>query len=520
MVKQRIEIKPQEGFQMNFSKTKADIAIGGGAAGVGKTFSEIIEPLRHKKNGRFGTVIFRRSYPEIMTEGGLWDEAAKLYPLVGGSPNKAEKQWTFMSGSKITFRHMASEAGLDAYQGAQIPLIEYDELTHFTKKMFVYLLTRNRSDCGVNPYIRATCNPDPDSWVAEFVSHWINQDTGFPIPELAGKIRYMVADQDNFVWGDTKEEVFEKAPHVFTSEAVLRTGIPREKLVKSVTFIPGSIYENRKLLSKDPGYIANLLAQDEATQARLLHGNWKIRSDDKVLFNFLRLNDMFHNILTQNQYEENYITIDHAREGRDLCVIGTWKGWKCVRIDILPKSDTKDILRVVEYLRTLYGNIPTSNIIVDQDGIGVKDFLECHTFFGGSAENEVMNDKPVQERVGDKFQKRGYRNKRTQLYYLLSEKVNAAELYINIENVWFHYDKIRIEKVHNVKIGNKEKSVKEWIKDDLRTVRKPDRVHENAKEIISKEEHKNALDGRSPDFGDMLMMRGQFDFIKKKKYLK
>lgn len=522
MAKQRIEIKPQPGFQSNFLYTPADIAVGGGAAGVGKTFIELMEVLRHHKNPNFGAIVFRRSYPEIMMQGGLWDESAAMYPYCGAIPNKSDVQWNFISGAKATFRHMQSEKVLDEYQGAQIPLIEFDEMTHFTKRMFIYMLSRNRQGIceGVRPYMRGTCNPDPDSWLAEFLSWWIDQETGFPIPEHAGKLRYMVADQDQFVWGSTKNEVFEKAPHVFTSDAVLKTGIPREQLVKSVTFIPGNIYENKELLRKDPGYIANLLAQDEAMQARLLHGNWKIRLDKRNLFDFVRLTDMFHNLVEVDLLDEKYIAIDHAREGRDLCVIGTWHGWRCLRIDILPKSNTNDILLVVQYLRKLYGGIPTSNIIIDQDGIGVKDFLECHTFHGGSSENEITNEMPSHKRVGPKFEKRGYRNKRTQLYYYLSEMVNAADISIDLENVWLHKDQLRSERVHSVKIGSKEMSVKDMIKEQLRTMRKKDTSNEKIKDIISKEEHKTALGGMSPDFGDMLMMRGQFEFIKKKKYMR
>jgi hypothetical protein len=32
------------------------------------------------------------------------------------------------------------------------------------------MTSRNRSTCGVRPYIRATCNPDADSWVADFLA--------------------------------------------------------------------------------------------------------------------------------------------------------------------------------------------------------------------------------------------------------------------------------------------------------------------------------------------------------------
>lgn len=505
---------------MQFMATPADIAIGGGAAGSGKTFVELLEGLRHQKNPDFNALIFRRTNPQILMPGGLWDTSKKIYPLVGATGVMTRKEWTFMSGSKMTFRHLESEEGLDEYQGSQIPLIQWDELTHFTRRMFIHMLSRNRSTSGIRPYMRATCNPDPDSWVADFISWWIDQDTGFPIPERAGKLRYFVTDQGNFVFGDTKQEVFEKAPHAFESEAVLKSGIPKDQLVKSLTFIPGSIYENQKLLEADPGYIAGLLAQDEATQMRLLHGNWKIRSDDKNLFDFYRLKDMFTNVLPVVPGTEHYITIDHAREGRDLCVIGVWKGWRCVRIDILPKSNSIDILKVVERLRIMYNGIPTSNIIIDQDGIGVKDFLQCHSFFGGSAEFEVQDTNNPLERVGEKFQKRGYLNKRTQMYFYLAEKVNKADISIDLDNVYFHRDALNTEKVHEIKLGGKLYSIRDLITEELRVVTKSPQSTEKTKKIISKEEHKNALGGRSPDHGDMIMMRGFFDFIKKKKYMR
>jgi hypothetical protein len=63
-------LKPQQGPQSNFLSTKADIAIYGGAAGGGKTFALLLEPLRHLRNPLFRGVIFRRTSPKLeMSEG-------------------------------------------------------------------------------------------------------------------------------------------------------------------------------------------------------------------------------------------------------------------------------------------------------------------------------------------------------------------------------------------------------------------------------------------------------------------
>lgn len=260
---EQIVIKAQEGPQESFLASPADIAIFGGGAGGGKTFGLLMEPLRHTDNKNFGGVIFRRTSPQIRNEGGLWDESTELYPLFSATPKESITGWVFPSGSKIKFQHLEYEKNIYDHQGAQYPFIGFDELTHFTEKQFFYLLGRNRSTCGVRPYVRATCNPDPDSWVANFMSWWINQETGLAIPERSGKIRWFIRSDDKFLWADSKQEILEL--------------YGADRRPKSVTFIHASIYDNKILLAKDPDYIANLQALPTVERERLLGCNWKIR---------------------------------------------------------------------------------------------------------------------------------------------------------------------------------------------------------------------------------------------------
>src|SRR6516225_5233687 len=76
------------------------------------------------------------------------------------------------------------------------------------------MVSRNRSTCGVRPYIRATCNPDADSWVAEFISWWIDPVSGRPIPERAGVLRYFVRIAEKIVWADRPEDSSRSTPRV------------------------------------------------------------------------------------------------------------------------------------------------------------------------------------------------------------------------------------------------------------------------------------------------------------------
>jgi predicted phage terminase large subunit-like protein len=271
-----IVLQAQPGPQSLFQKSSADICIFGGAAYGGKTWALLVEPLRHIYNPAFGAVIFRRTYPEITMEGGMWDESETIYPLVGGRPVRGDLYWSFRSGAKVTFAHMQYETDKLSYQGAQIALLCFDQLEHFSDGQFFYMLSRNRSTCGVLPYVRATCNPDPDSWLAAFLSWWIDQETGYAIPERSGVLRWMIQQGGELVWGDTVEQ--------------LRQTYGEQVHPKSVTFIPASAYDNKIGMEKDPGYIANLEALPYVERERLLGdrvkgGNWKVRPSAGKVFN-------------------------------------------------------------------------------------------------------------------------------------------------------------------------------------------------------------------------------------------
>lgn len=260
-------IEAQVGPQRTFQRTPADIAIYGGAAGGGKSFALLMEPLRHIGVSDFGCVIFRRTNVQVKNEGGLWDESMKLYPHAQAKPITHELWWKFPKGTSVAFAHLEYDKTVLDWQGSQIPLIEFDELTHFSEYQFFYMLSRNRSTCGVRPYVRASCNPDPDSWVARFISWWIDQETGYAIPERSGVLRWFVRIGDQIVWADEPEEL------LGYTNPIDGESIPP----KSVTFVPSKLSDNKALMAADPGYVANLMALDTVERARLMDGNWKVR---------------------------------------------------------------------------------------------------------------------------------------------------------------------------------------------------------------------------------------------------
>lgn len=263
-------IKPQAGPQEQFLSSPADIVFYGGSAGGGKTYAALLEPLRHINNKHFSATIFRRNSTDITKPGALWDEAMNIYPLLGAKGIKSPTHYfLFPSGARVTMEHLQYDDTVYSYQGSQLPLIIFEELTHFSWRQFLYMMTRNRSaSAGIKPYMRATTNPDPDSWVADFIKWYIDQDTGLAIKERSGVIRYFVIWHDEIIWGDSKEDCVSSA---------VKQGAPVDIPPKSFTFIRSSIYDNKILMQKDSGYLANLYSQDDVTRGQLLNGNWKIR---------------------------------------------------------------------------------------------------------------------------------------------------------------------------------------------------------------------------------------------------
>lgn len=290
-------IKPQP-VQEKFLQSSADVLVFGSGAGVGKTFSLLVDHLRWTEIPEYRGLIVRKSYSQIFSAGGLWDEAKKIYSNFGAYGIKTPNpRFVFPSGAEVLFKHSNREADVeDNFQGVQADLISIDEAaTGFTLREFLYISSRLRSMTNIDSYIRLTCNPNPNSFIRKMID-WYLKDDDTPDFSKSGVVRWYIMENNEFIWADTKQELIDK----FKRQPV------------SFTFIPAVLEDNQALLKKEPNYkqkLENLSAQDVEA---LLHGSWAVVDNPMALFKQSDINKYRINAYDYLRAKKIVIAIDPA----------------------------------------------------------------------------------------------------------------------------------------------------------------------------------------------------------------
>ena len=221
-----IEITPK---QAAFIKAEQDEVLFGGAAGGGKSYAQLIDALLFAaKYAGSKQLILRRTYPEL--ERSLILVHLGLYPKEIYSYNNSAHRGTFKNGSTIEFGYCDNEKDVFKYQSAEYDVIRFDELTHFTKTMYTYLISRLRGANGFPKQVKSSTNPGG-------VGHaWVKERFIDPAPPLQ---------------------------QIDTEEG-------------SRIFIPAKVQENSFLMAADPKYLQRLNNLSESDRKALRDGVWDL----------------------------------------------------------------------------------------------------------------------------------------------------------------------------------------------------------------------------------------------------
>lgn len=215
--------------QRDFIAAQADEVLFGGAAGGGKSYGQLIDALLYALRWPGSRqLMLRRTLPELGRT--LVRAALDIYPASLFSYNAGSHTGAFCNGSTLEFGYCGSESDVHRYQSAEYDVIRFDELTHFTESMYLYLLSRLR---GANPFpkaVKSTTNPGGVG------HHWV-------------KGRFIDIGPPDSV-------------HTLPGGSRL--------------FLPARVQDNGFLLRRDPGYVRRLQNLPDKDRRALLHGDWDI----------------------------------------------------------------------------------------------------------------------------------------------------------------------------------------------------------------------------------------------------
>jgi predicted phage terminase large subunit-like protein len=247
-----------------------DILLTGGGAGSGKSFSCLTKALGFINDKAARVMIVRRSYPMLKLSGGLVDESKSIYSHFGGVLGVQALIWKFPNGATIQFAALPDK--LSDWQGLQASHILVDEAAEFTQEEILFLMSRLRSASYKGHLgLIATCNPDRNSFLYNWVQYSLDEETGIPRPGTENITRWFVNLSGKMFWANDRQSLIDQY-----GEGCLPL---------SFRYIPMTIYDNPILLKNNPGYLANLLAQPRVNQQRYLFGSWTARAEGSGFFN-------------------------------------------------------------------------------------------------------------------------------------------------------------------------------------------------------------------------------------------
>ena len=250
-VEQNAVFVPNAGPQSEFLEAPEREVLYGGAAGGGKSFAMLADPVRYFDHPQFSGLLLRHTTEELRE---LIFKSQELYPkaVTGIKWSERKMQWTAPSGARLWMSYLDRDEDVLRYQGLAFSWIGFDELTQWaTPYAWDYMRSRLRSTAPDLPvYMRATTNPGGRG------HHWVKKMFIDPSPPNK---RFNATDIE------TGEELKYPAGHI-------RAGKPLFKR----RFIPARLVDN-PYLAESGDYEAMLLSLPDQQKRQLLDGDWDIK---------------------------------------------------------------------------------------------------------------------------------------------------------------------------------------------------------------------------------------------------
>lgn len=346
-----------------FINSEAFETLFGGAAGGGKSYGQLIDALIYActyNNSK--QIIFRRTFPDL--ERSIIRTSLEMYPRDIASYNSSKHTWTFKNGSIIDFGYIDNENDVYQYQSAEYDVIRFDELTHFTEYMYVYMISRCRGANGYPKRIKSSTNPGG-------VGH---------------------------VW--VKERFIDIGKYGEIHECRLETGQKTTRL-----FIPSFVTDNKYLMEADPDYIKRLDALPEKERKALKEGNWDI-FDGQYFKDFDRSVNVIEPFIIPDNWDR-YRTLDYGLDMLAcywIAIDGHGNEYVYKELyenDLIISEAAKRILEMDdgEKIRTSYAPPDLWNRRNDTGKSAAEIFRENGVYLSKSSNNRIIGWYAVQEHL-------------------------------------------------------------------------------------------------------------------------
>ena len=241
---------PNPGPQTDFLAAPEREVLYGGAAGGGKSYAMLADPLRYLPHPQFSGLLLRHTTEELREL--IW-KSQELYPKIypGIKWSERKMQWEAPNGGRLWMSYLDRDEDVLRYQGLSFSWIGFDELTQWaTPFAWNYMRSRLRSTAPDLPvYMRASTNPGNKGHA------WVKKTFIDPAP--AGKAFWATDTETGEVMTYPKGHSKEGQP-----------------LFKR-RFIPARLVDNPHL-AQTGDYETMLLSLPEHQRKQLLDGDWDV----------------------------------------------------------------------------------------------------------------------------------------------------------------------------------------------------------------------------------------------------
>ena len=377
-------IRPQPGFQEKFCRTNVDFCIGGGLLNSGKSYASVLACAQAVSDPNFRALYLRNNLGDLKAGGGIADTFREIFGESIKIVESGDPHINFPSGAVIDLTHVANqsrEAIRQRFKGRQYDLIVFDEGTGYTWECLTEIMTRNRGKGSWTGHVLMTTNPEKDHWIRTFIDWYIGED-GYIREDRNGVVRYFYINGEtvnDVVWGDTKEDVFNKC-RVEISQRLRKMNGKKEifkwqDLIKSFTFYLGSMSENVASISGNSGYAASVAMVGGRAAQQYLEGNWNVSTKGD-------LNSPIPQALAESVFDndpmtngDRWITADLADTGSDNFIALVWDGFHVIDMAVAGRTTPRQNADILKDL-CIKHKIPEMHVIFDATGgIYLKDYM-------------------------------------------------------------------------------------------------------------------------------------------------